>query len=47
MAMEAVKLIAGAGSALRGEMLIYDGLYGETRKIGLKRRADCPTCGGK
>jgi molybdopterin/thiamine biosynthesis adenylyltransferase len=45
MALEAVKLITGAGQALRGEMLIYDGLYGETRKIGLKRRTDCPDCG--
>ncbi|MFG6565800.1 HesA/MoeB/ThiF family protein [Sulfitobacter sp. 1A13421] len=46
MALEAVKLITGAGSVLRGEMMIYDGLYGETRKIGLKRRAGCETCGG-
>ena len=44
MALEAIKLITNAGTALRGEMLIYDGLYGETRKIGLKRRADCPCC---
>ena len=27
---------------LRGEMLIYDALYGETRKIGLQRRARLP-----
>lgn len=47
MAMEAVKIIANAGTVLRGELLIYDGLYGETRKIGLKRRADCPCCGSK
>ena len=45
MAVEAVKVIAGAGTPLRGEMLIYDALYGETRKIALKRRADCPVCG--
>ncbi|SEQ11346.1 HesA/MoeB/ThiF family protein [Thalassovita taeanensis] len=45
MAVEAVKLITGAGAALRGEMLIYDALWGETRKITLKRRADCPICG--
>ena len=44
MALEAIKLITNAGTALRGEMLIYDGLYGETRKIGLKRRFDCPCC---
>ena len=45
MAVEAVKLITGAGTAMRGEMLIYDALYGETRKIRLKPRGDCPTCG--
>ena len=43
--VEAVKGIAGAGTPLRGEMLIDDALYGETRKIALKRRADCPVCG--
>jgi hypothetical protein len=31
---------------LRGEMLIYDGLYGETRKIRLSKRSDCPVCCG-
>lgn len=45
MAVEAIKLIAQAGAVLRGELLIYDALYGETRKIGLKRRIDCPICG--
>ncbi|WP_291729826.1 HesA/MoeB/ThiF family protein [Leisingera sp. F5] len=45
MAMEAVKKITGAGAALQGEMLIYDGLYGETRKIRMARRPDCPVCG--
>lgn len=45
MAVEAVKLITGAGVALKGEMLIYDALYGESRKIGLSKRADCPVCG--
>jgi molybdopterin/thiamine biosynthesis adenylyltransferase len=45
MAVEAIKLITGAGQALRGEMLIYDALWGETRKIALKRRSDCPICG--
>lgn len=45
MAVECIKLIAGAGAVLRGEMLIYDALWGETRKIRLKRREDCPVCG--
>ena len=47
MAAEAVKVITGAGVPLRGEMLIYDTLYGESRKISLSRRADCPVCGDK
>ncbi|MDA7429297.1 molybdopterin-synthase adenylyltransferase MoeB [Primorskyibacter aestuariivivens] len=47
MAVEAIKLLADAGAPLRGEMLIYDALWSETRKIGLKRRADCPVCGEK
>lgn len=45
MAVEAVKLLTGAGTALRGQMVIYDALYGESRTILVKRRADCPTCG--
>lgn len=45
MAAETVKQITGAGQVLRGEMLIYDALWGETRKIALKRRPDCPVCG--
>jgi len=45
MAMEAVKLITGAGEPLRGRLLIHDALYGETRVIGVKSRADCAVCG--
>jgi molybdopterin/thiamine biosynthesis adenylyltransferase len=44
MAVEAVKLISGAGQALLGEMLIYDALWGETRKIAIHPRDDCPIC---
>jgi molybdopterin/thiamine biosynthesis adenylyltransferase len=46
MAVETVKLITGAGAPLRGAMLIYDALYGETRRISLSPRGDCPVCGG-
>jgi molybdopterin/thiamine biosynthesis adenylyltransferase len=46
MAVECVKLIAQAGHVMRGDMLIYDALWGETRKIGLKPREGCPVCGG-
>ena len=45
MAMEAVKVITGAGEPLRGRLMIHDALYGESRVIGVKRRADCPVCG--
>ncbi|WP_050929087.1 HesA/MoeB/ThiF family protein [Aestuariivita boseongensis] len=47
MAVETIKLITGAGHPMRGEMLIYDALWGETRKIGLERRSDCPICGSE
>ncbi|MEO0913769.1 MAG: molybdopterin-synthase adenylyltransferase MoeB [Pseudomonadota bacterium] len=47
MAGEALKVITGAGQPLRGEMLIYDALWGETRKIRLAARAGCPVCGGR
>lgn len=45
MAVEAIKEIVGAGEGLRGRMLIYDALHGETRTITLKRRPGCPVCG--
>ena len=45
MAVETVKLITEAGQPLRGEMLIYDALWGETRKITLRRDPSCPICG--
>ncbi len=44
MALEAIKAITGAGDALRGRMLIFDGLHGETRTIRTARRKDCPVC---
>ncbi len=47
MAVEAVKLITGAGDPLAGRLLIYDALYAQTRTIGAKPRADCPVCHGR
>lgn len=44
MAGEAIKYIAGAGESLLGQMLIYDALYGETRKFKLAVNPDCPVC---
>lgn len=45
MAGEAIKQITGAGKVLRGELLIYDSLFGETRKMKIKARVGCPVCG--
>lgn len=45
MALEAIKILTGAGEALRGRMLVFDGLYGENRTMRIARRADCPVCG--
>ena len=45
MAGEALKHITGAGETLAGQMLIFDALYGEMRRIALKPRPDCPVCG--
>lgn len=46
MALEAVKEITSAGETLRGRMLVFDGLYGETRTIAIARRPGCVVCGG-
>lgn len=46
MALEAIRQITGAGRNMVGQMLVYDGLYGETRNIAIKRRPDCPVCSG-
>ena len=45
MALEAVKLITGAGQALAGRLLIYDALAAETRTVRIGADPACPTCG--
>jgi molybdopterin/thiamine biosynthesis adenylyltransferase len=45
MAVEAIKLLAGAGEPLLGRMMIYDALYAAVRVIGVKPRESCPICG--
>ena len=45
MALEAIKVLTDAGTPLRGQMLIYDALYGESRSIAVTRRKDCTVCG--
>ena len=46
MALEAIKLITGAGEPLSGRLMIYDALAGETRTVRVAGDPDCPVCGG-
>lgn len=45
MALEAIKVIAGAGEPLTGRLLLYDGLAGETRTVRVAADPECPVCG--
>jgi molybdopterin/thiamine biosynthesis adenylyltransferase len=46
MAIEAVKLVVGAGDPLAGRLLIYDALAAETRTVRVGADPHCPICGG-
>ena len=45
MALEAVKLLTGAGDPLLGRLLIYDALSAETRTVKIGRDPECEVCG--
>ncbi|MET3664199.1 molybdopterin-synthase adenylyltransferase MoeB [Caulobacter sp. 1776] len=45
MALEAVKLVAGAGEPLSGKLLIYDALAAETRTVRIGADPHCTACG--
>ncbi|WP_165829003.1 HesA/MoeB/ThiF family protein [Caulobacter radicis] len=45
MALEAVKVITGAGQPLSGRLLIYDALAAETRTVRIGADPGCPACG--
>lgn len=45
MALEAIKLLTGAGDPLAGRLLIYDGLSAETRTVRIGPDPDCEVCG--
>jgi molybdopterin-synthase adenylyltransferase len=47
MALEAVKLIAGAGEPVTGRLLIYDALAGESRTVRVGADPQCPACGSR
>jgi molybdopterin/thiamine biosynthesis adenylyltransferase len=44
MALEAVKVITGAGDPLAGRLLIYDALDAETRTVRVGADPACPVC---
>ncbi|HEX6859418.1 MAG TPA: molybdopterin-synthase adenylyltransferase MoeB [Caulobacteraceae bacterium] len=46
MALEAIKLITGAGEPLTGRLLIYDSLTAEARTVRVAPDPSCPSCGG-
>ena len=46
MALEAIKLIAGAGEPLTGRLMVLDALAGETRTVRIGPDPACPVCGG-
>jgi molybdopterin-synthase adenylyltransferase len=46
MALETIKLIAQAGEALMGRMMLYDGLSATSRTLRIQRDPACSVCGG-
>jgi adenylyltransferase/sulfurtransferase len=45
-AMEAVKLITGAGTTLNGKLLLLDAKQSEWRDVRVKKDPACPVCAG-
>lgn len=46
MALEAIKHLTGAGAGLRGHLVLFDGLYGENRRLRVAADPSCTVCGG-
>jgi len=44
-ALEAVKLVTGAGDPLIGRLLLFDGLPARFRELPIRRDPACPVCG--
>ena len=44
MATEALKLLTGNASP-PGRLSLYEGLSGDWRQLGIRKRVDCPVCG--
>lgn len=45
MALEAIKLITGAGEPLTGRLMIYDSLSADIRTVRVGADPECPVCG--
>ena len=46
-ALEAIKLIAGAGQSLSGRVLLFDGRYSQWQELRLSRDPGCPVCSAR
>ncbi len=46
-ALEAIKVLAGAGATLRGRLLLLDGLAMEWHTMRFQRDPRCPVCGNR
>lgn len=46
-ALEAIKLITGAGEPLTGRLMLYDGLTATSRTVAITADPDCAVCGGR
>ena len=44
-AMEAIKILLGAGRTLAGRLLVFDALEMTWREVTLRRNPECPVCG--
>lgn len=44
-ALEAIKLLTGAGSPLTGRLMLHDGLSGRARTVEIAADPACPICG--
>lgn len=43
-ALEAIKVVTGAGQALTGRLMLYDGLAGTSRVVAIAADPHCPAC---
>src|SRR5690606_30214491 len=46
-AMEAIKILLGAGRTLAGRLLVFDALEMTWREVTLRRNPECPVCGDR